>query len=272
MNADEILGQLLALITSLGLKVLGALAIWFAGRWLIKSVGKLFSRLLEKNQHVDKTIVIYLREIISWILTMLLIFSILSIFGIQTTSFAALLAGLGLAVGTAWGGQLSHFAAGIFIQIMRPFKVGDTITGGGVNGTVVDIGVFTTTIVTAGNVQTIVGNNRIFSDIIQNFSTLPYRRIDCNVVLPYHIDPQEAMARLRAAIAAVPNVITDPPPSVTIAEFTINGTNLSIYPYASPENYAQVQADAAQAIAQVIRNIGTPRSELHIIDHTSARD
>lgn len=268
MNTEETWNFLLTHATDLGLKIISALLIWFVGRWAIKLVAKIFSRILEKGQRVDRTLVLYIREIISWLLTLLLILSIFGIFGIQTTSFAALLAGLGLAVGTAWGGLLAHFAAGVFIQLMRPFKVGDTITAAGINGVVTDIGVFTTTIIAAGNVQTIVGNNKIFSDTIQNFSALPYRRIDCSITIPYSIDPQEAMNRFKEAICAIPNVRTNPVPSISIAEFTVDGTRLSICPFAAPENYSQVQSDSTKAIAQVIRSIGTPRSELHIVDHT----
>jgi small conductance mechanosensitive channel len=122
-----------------GLKVLAALAAWIIGRWLIGIALNLFTRALTAGKKVDATLSNYLRSILSVMLTMVLILAIFDIFGVKTTSFAALLAGAGLAIGTAWGGLLTHFAAGVFMQVLRPFKVGDFVQAGGVTGTVTEI-------------------------------------------------------------------------------------------------------------------------------------
>jgi small conductance mechanosensitive channel len=103
-----------------GLKVLAAIAAWIVGRWLISLALRLFSAALLRGKHIDSTLVTYLRSILSVLLNIVLILSILDIFGVKTTSFAALLAGAGLAIGTAWGGLLTHFAAGVFMQVLRP--------------------------------------------------------------------------------------------------------------------------------------------------------
>ena len=161
-----------------GIKIIGAIAAWVVGRWLIGLAGRLMERVFERGGRIDVTVAKYLATIISGFLTLVLILALLGIFGVQTTSFVALLAGLGLAIGTAWGGLLAHFAAGVFLQVLRPFKVGDYVTAGAVTGTVREIGLFFSKIVTSDNVETIVGNNTIFSGTIQNYSTLPYRRVE----------------------------------------------------------------------------------------------
>src|SRR5258708_8441685 len=118
-----------------GTKVLGAIVLWISGRWVIGPITGLLRKIMSRNGHVDPRLAHYLGSILGALLNLLLVLAILQVFGVQTTSFAALLAGLGLAIGTAWGGLLAHFAAGIFLQILRPFKVCDFVTAGGVSRT-----------------------------------------------------------------------------------------------------------------------------------------
>ena len=173
MNVETIVTFLTTQGADLGLKILGALAAWIVGRWLIGLVLRGVGAALERGKKVDATLANYLRSILNVVLNIVLVLAILDIFGVKTTSFAALLAGAGLAIGTAWGGLLTHFAAGVFMQVLRPFKVGDFVQAGGVTGTVHEVGLFGTTIITPDNVLTIVGNNKVFSESIQNFSSLP---------------------------------------------------------------------------------------------------
>jgi hypothetical protein len=163
--------------------------------------------MLKRNGRVDPTLAHYLGSILGSVLNLLLVLAILQVFGVQTTSFAALLAGLGLAIGTAWGGLLAHFAAGVFMQVLRPFKVGDFVTAGGVTGTVQELGLFGTTIITPDNVTTIVGNNKIFSDTISNYSALPVRRVELTAKIANGVDPIDAANRLREAVVKIPNVV-----------------------------------------------------------------
>src|SRR5262249_2583991 len=199
-----------------GTKVLGAIVLWIIGRWVIGLITRLLRAVLERNGRVDPTLAHYLGSILGALLNLLLILAILQVFGVQTTSFAALLAGLGLAIGTAWGGLLAHFAAGVFMQVLRPFKVGDFVTAGGVTGTVRELGLFGTTIVTPDNVTTIVGNNKIFSDTISNYSVLPFRRVELTAKIANGVDPTDAIARLKAAVAKIPNVAENPAPDVEL--------------------------------------------------------
>ena len=152
---DVVLGYL----SSGVMKVGAALAFWIVGRYLIGMIGRLLQQLLQR-QKVDPTLMRYLGNILNVALNIALVVSILGYCGVETTSFAALVAGVGIAVGAAWGGLLSNLAAGAFLIVLKPFKVGDFICAGGVTGTVKEIGLFATAIDTPDNVHTIVGNGK----------------------------------------------------------------------------------------------------------------
>jgi small conductance mechanosensitive channel len=261
VNTETIVTFLSTEGADFALKILGALAAWIIGRWLIGLALRAFGLALERGKKVDATLANYLKSIIGVILNIVLVLSILDIFGVKTTSFAALLAGAGLAVGTAWGGLLAHFAAGVFMQVLRPFKVGDFVSAGGVTGTVHEVGLFGTTIITPDNVLTIVGNNKVFSDSIQNYSTLPVRRVDCVAKVANSVDPLDAIARLKSAIAAIPNVATTPVPDVEILQFTPEGPLLCVRPYTHTAHYWQVYFDTHKAVVATFGAAGYPVPE-----------
>lgn len=244
-----------------GTKVLAAIVLWIIGRWAINLIVGVLRKMLARNERIDPTLAHYLGSILAAILNLLLILAILQVFGVQTTSFAALLAGFGLAIGTAWGGLLAHFAAGIFMQVLRPFKVGDFVTAGGVTGTVKELGIFGTTIISPDNVVNIVGNNKIFSDTISNYSATPVRRVELTAKIANGVDPVDAASRLRAAIAAIPNVAQEPAPDVEILSFTPEGPLLAVRPYASNANYWQVYFDTNRAIVETFKGAGYPTPE-----------
>ena len=244
-------------VTELGIKILAALAFWFIGRWLIGRVVAVMRAALNRN-HVDPTLIKYLGSIVAVALNITLVLGILGYFGIQTTSFAALLAGAGVAIGAAWSGMLGNFAAGAFMLILRPFKVGDFVSVGGVTGTVHELGLFGTTIVTPDSVLTVVGNGKIFADTIQNFSALPVRRVERTAQLAGGVDPLDAIARFKAAVAKIPNVATDPAPEVNLLDMTLVGPVISVRPYTNTEHYWQVYFDTNEMIVRVCREAGWP--------------
>lgn len=245
-----------------GLKLLGAVVAWFVGRWIIGILKRLTSGALQRGRRIDPTLAVYMTAVVGVALNVLLILAILDIFGVKTTSFAALLAGAGLAIGTAWGGLLTHFAAGVFLQVLRPFKVGDQVIVGGVSGLVKEIGLFGTTVVTGDSVIVLVGNNKVLSDNIQNFSTLPARRVDLTAKVDNSVDVREAIERLRAAVAKVPNVAMEPKPDVEILQFTPEGPLLAVRPYTHTDNYWQVYFDTNKAIVETFSAAGYPVPEM----------
>ena len=204
---------------SVGLEILGAIALYIIGRWLISLVVSAVQRVLHKQQ-IEPTVMRFAANTLSVILNFTLVVAILGYFGVQTTTFAALIAAAGLAVGTAWAGLLSNFAAGAFLLVLRPFKVGDFISAGGVVGTVHEIGLFVTTFDTPDHVKTFIGNSKIFSDTIQNFSVNAYRRVDLTAQISGAADPRLAISRLKDRIASIPNVQKEPAVDVTVLSFT----------------------------------------------------
>jgi small conductance mechanosensitive channel len=238
-------------------KVLAAVLFWFIGRWLIHRVIALVQAAMHRNA-VDPTLTRYLGSIISVALNIALVLGILGYFGIQTTSIAAMLAGAGVAIGAAWSGMLGNFAAGAFMLVLRPFKVGDFVSIGGISGTVHELGLFGTTIITPDNVLTLVGNGKVFGDTIQNFSSLPYRRVDRTAQLAAGVSTTEAIARLRAAVATIPNVMTEPGPDVTLLDLNLIGPVLAVRPYCHTDHYWQVYFDTNEAIVRVCREAGWP--------------
>ena len=165
------------------------------------------------RQRLDKTLSTYLRKGLSVVLNAVLLVAILGFFGVETTTFAALVAAGGVAVGVAWGGLLANFAAGAFLVFLRPFKVGDLVSAGGVTGVVDAIGLFGTTLHTPDNVVTIIGNNKVFSETIQNFSANPYRRVELSVTINHAVDHRVAIQLLKERLAAIPNVLDHSRPS-----------------------------------------------------------
>ncbi|MBQ0957797.1 mechanosensitive ion channel family protein [Ideonella sp. 4Y11] len=244
-------------VAELAIKVLASLAFWIIGRWLIGRVVGMIQATMGRN-HVDPTLTKYLGNIAAVALNIALVLGILGYFGIQTTSFAALLAGAGVAIGAAWSGMLGNFAAGAFMLVLRPFKVGDFVSVGGVVGTVRELGLFATTIVTPDNVMTLVGNGKIFGDTMQNFSALPLRRVERTAQLAVGVDPLDAIARLKAAVAAIPNVSAEMPPEVSLLDMNLNGCVIAVRPYCANADYWQVYFDTNEAIVRTAQQAGWP--------------
>jgi small conductance mechanosensitive channel len=263
MNFDNMRETATTVLTAFGLKVLGAIAAWIAGRWLIGIAVRMVSAALAR-QKVDSTLVRYLGSIISVALNVVLVVAILGYFGVETTSFAALVAGLGIAIGAAWAGLLANFAAGAFLVVLRPFRVGDYVRVAGIEGTVLEIGLFATTLQMPDNVVAFVGNNKIFSDTIQNCSSAEYRRVDRTAQLAHSVNVQDAVKKLKETLARIPNVRKTPAPDVEIIDFTPRGPVLAVRGYAHTDHYWQVYFDINRAIADTFGGAGYPVPEEHV--------
>ena len=263
MDFDSIMKTASATLTVFGMKILGAVIAWVVGRYLIRLAVRMLSHALFR-QHIDATLQRYLGTMLNVSLTILLIVALLGYFGVETTSFAALVAALGIAVGAAWAGLLANFAAGAFLIILRPFRVGDLVKAGGIEGTVKEIGLFATTIITPDNVSSFVGNNKIFSDTIQNYSISPHRKVERTAQLAHTVDVHDAITRLKESIARIPNVLKDPSPVVEIADFNSRGPVLAVKPSVHPDHYAQVYFDTNRVIAETFGAAGYPVPEEYV--------
>lgn len=257
INLGHIQDLLINAATDVGLKIMAAIAIWIIGRWLIGITLRVIKLGLQR-QHIDATILRYAHSVVSVTLNILLVIGILGNFGIQTTSFAALIATAGVAIGAAWAGLLSNFAAGIFIIVLRPFKVGDTIRAVGITGTVKEIGLFSSTLYTSDNIATIIGNTKILGDNIQNYTNTPYRRVDMKYQISSAADPITAMALLREKVSEIENVLDQPVVEVNILEFNLVGPVLAVRPYCKNENYWQVYFDTNRVMSESLNAAGFP--------------
>jgi small conductance mechanosensitive channel len=244
-------------VADLAIKIVAAIAFWIIGRWLIGQVIGVIQAAMNRN-NIDPTLTKYLGSIVAVSLNIALVLGILGYFGIQTTSFAALLAGAGVAIGAAWSGMLGNFAAGAFMLVLRPFKVGDFVGIGGIVGTVKELGLFATTLVTPDNVVTLVGNGKVFGDTIYNYSSNPVRRVERTAQLAGGVDALDAITRLKAAVAQIPNVATSPAPEVTLLDINLNGTVIAVRPYTHTDHYWQVYFDTNEAMVRVAQEAGWP--------------
>lgn len=247
----------------IGGKLIGSIVLWIIGRMIIGGVQRMAERGLQSRK-IDPTLGRYVHSVLGVTLTILLLLAILSLFGVETTSFAGLLAAAGVAIGMAWSGLLSNFAAGVFLMVLRPFKVGDMVTVAGITGVIKEIGLFSSSLDTADNIRTYIGNTKIFGDTIQNYTTNPYRRVELKAQLANSVDVNDAMKRLRERLTKIPNVTKDPAPSVELLEFTNYGPVLAVRPFCHNDHYWDVYFAANEAIVEVCSQAGYPVPETHI--------
>ena len=257
MDMNALLQPTIATLVALAWKIGGALALWIAGRMLITFALRLLGGAFEKQQF-DVTLARYIHTTLKILLNVALVVAILGFFGVETTTFAALIAAGGVAIGVAWGGLLSNFAAGAFLVFLRPFKVGDFVTAGGVTGTVDSVGLFGTVINTPDNVYTIVGNSKVFADTIQNFSVNPYRRVDLTATISNSVDHREAIRLIKERLAGIPNVLPTPSPDVDVLQFTPAGPLLCVRPYCNNQHYWQVYFDTNRVVREAFGEAGYP--------------
>ena len=231
-------------------KVLGAFAIWIVGGFFIKIAQRLLRATLNKRL-VDATLVNYANATSSFILKAFLILAILGVFGIETTSFSALLAATGVAIGMAWSGLLSNFAAGIFLIVLRPFKVNDTITAAGITGVVREIGLFATTLDNADNLRIFVGNNKIFSDNILNYSANSFRSISFRIQLTPITHPLRAIEQFSKKLQALPDLKA--PVVGEITEFNPLGVVITLKTACHQIDYANLLSAGNQIVFETMQ-------------------
>jgi len=257
MNIDHVLLTIQDQGVTIGLRVLGALTIWFVGRLVIRTVLRLLDGALARRR-TDATLIRYAHSMTSVVLNLALVIAVLGFFGVETTSFAALIAAGGVAIGMAWSGLLANFAAGVFLLILKPFKVGDLISAGGIVGTVRELGLFATTMETVDGIVTYVGNNKLFGDNIQNMTNSHARRVDLLAQLAHGVDAADAQRRLKERLTGIAGVLATPSPTVEIIEFNELGTVLVVRPFCDNANYWGVYFAANAAIHEVFGAAGFP--------------
>ncbi|GAB1857878.1 small-conductance mechanosensitive channel MscS [Flavobacteriaceae bacterium MHTCC 0001] len=222
-----------------GPKVLTAIAIWIIGSWVIKLINKAASKVMDKSNY-DVSLKKFLLNLIKWSLKILLIISILGTLGIETTSFAAILAAAGLAVGMALQGSLANFAGGVLLMIFKPIKIGDLIEAQGELGVVKEIEIFTTKLTSPTNKEIIIPNGTLSNGNITNYSTEGKLRVDLTIGVSYDADIKQTKDILLKVLTDNPKVLQDPAPSVNVSELADSSVNFAVRPYATVADYWDV--------------------------------
>jgi small conductance mechanosensitive channel len=222
-----------------GPKVIGAILIYIVGSWIIKKLMKVLRKGMSAQEY-DKSLQKFLLSLAKWALTIFLIITVISMLGVETTSFAALIAAAGLAIGLALQGSLSNFAGGVLLIIFKPYKIGDLIEAQGVLGSVKEIEIFTTKLITPQNKLAIIPNGAMANGNIINYTAEGKMRVDTTVGVDYGADIRKTKEVLLEMLKANPKVLQDPAPSVNVEELGDSSVNLAVRPFCKPEDYWDV--------------------------------
>ena len=222
-----------------GPKIIGAILIYIIGSWVIKKLIGVVNKGMTKQEY-DESLKRFLLNLAKWALTIFLIITVISTLGVETTSFAAVIAAAGLAIGLALQGSLSNFAGGVLLIIFKPYKIGDLIEAQGVLGNVKEIEIFTTKLITPENKLAIVPNGAMANGNIVNYTAEGKIRVDTTVGVAYDSDLQKTKDVLLAMLKSNPLVLQDPAPSVNVSELADSSVNLAVRPFCKPEDFWDV--------------------------------
>ncbi len=223
MSSEEIFNVILDTITKWGLKVIAAIAIYVIGAWLIRRVKRLLHKVFTRR-NVEASLASFTSSFVSISLNVMLIVILVSILGVPTSTFAALLAAGGMAVGMALSGTLQNFAGGIMILLFKPFKVGDYIEAAGHEGVVDAINITSTQIHTYDNLIIFLPNGTVANSEIKNYSIANTRRATWKINIEYTEDSQKVIDALLALVKADPRVLQDPAPYSVVSDLNVDGS------------------------------------------------
>ena len=236
-------------------KVIAALVILVAGWWIIGMLMRAFKHFLSKKD-LDPTLQKFLADLLGWTLKILLIVTVISQLGIATTSFAAIIGAAGLAIGLALQGSLANFAGGVLIMIFKPFKVGDLIEAQGVLGTVKEIQIFTTKLVSPENKLIIIPNGALSNGTITNYTAEGKLRLDLVFGVSYDADIKQVKDLLTQIVTSHPKVLKEPAPTIRVVELADSSVNFAVRPWVKPEDYWDVYFDLTEQIKQALDQAG----------------
>ena len=238
-NAELWIDKGIDFVIGYGPKILGAILLFLIGSWVIKKIIKVSERVMSKSNY-DESLQRFLMNLSSWALKVLLVILVVSTLGVDVTTFAAVIAAAGLAVGLALQGSLSNFAGGVLLMIFKPYRIGDLIEAQGELGVVKEIEIFTTKIITPQNKLTIIPNGAMANGNITNYTAEGKIRVDTVVGISYDEDIRKAKEVLLEVLTSNDKVLKDPAPSVNVLELADSSVNFAVRPYCKPEHYWDV--------------------------------
>lgn len=267
MDFSNQLDMLADIGTRFGVKVVAALAVLIIGRWVAKALANSMNKVLTRR-NVDPTLTPFLVSVTYWGLMSAVIVAAINQVGVATASIIGILGAAGLAIGLALQGSLSNLAAGVMLLIFRPFKVGDFVEIGGINGTVESLHLFSTDLKTGDNKQVIVPNGQVFGEAITNYSAKPLRRVDMVFGIGYEDDIDQARKTISAVLEADERVLDDPAPLIAVHALADSSVNFAVRPWVKTEDYWGVYFDTHEAIKKRFDaegiSIPYPQTDVHL--------
>jgi small conductance mechanosensitive channel len=268
MFEDANLEEVYRTILAYGLDVLGAVAVlivgWIASKW----ARRITRKGMERRPDVDITLTKFFSNLIGWIVLAVAVIAALEMFGVQTTSFVALLGAAGLAIGLAFQGTLSNFAAGVMLLVFRPFKVGDAIKVAGETGKVDELGLFMTNLDTFDNRRIVIPNSNIFGSVIETITFHPTRRVDVSVGTEYPADLDKVRTVLESAAQNVPGRLDDPEPQVVLLELGSSSIDWQVRVWAPTSDFWTVRQATTRLVKKHLDEAGIgipfPQMDVHL--------
>jgi len=271
---ENILSQIQEWATNSGLKVIGAILILIVGRIIAGIVKRLLRRAMQRKQDVDPSLVNFVGSLGYALIIIFSFVAAMAKFGIETTSFVAVLGATGFALGFALQGSLSNFASGVMLLIFRPFKVGDVVNAAGVQGSVKEIQLFNTILATPDNVQIIVPNGKLYGDIIKNFSSYDTRRVDLVIGIGYTSSIDKSIEVMMRLIKADKRVLSDPAPMIAVSELADSSVNFVVRSWVNASDYWGVKFDLTRQIKEEFDKEGIeipfPQQVVHHVNEPAA--
>ena len=247
MHLEQVMGQLINWSLDAGRHILVAVVVYVIGHYAVKFINHLVTKLMERRK-MESTLQTFLRSFVNITLQILLIISVVGALGINTTSFAALLASAGVAVGMALSGNLQNLAGGIIILLFKPYKVGDWVEAQGTSGTVQEIQIFHTILLTADGKKVYVPNGAMSSGTIQNVTLTPNRRIEWTIGVEYGEDIDRVRAVCTELLKADKRILPDPAPMVALTELADSSVNVLVRGWVANADYWDVLFDMQERI------------------------
>ena len=240
---NEFIAKALNSCIDLGGRILAALIIFIIGKLIVNWINRLFAKMLEKRK-VDASIQSFLKSIVNITLLVLLFLAVIGKLGIELTSFAALLASAGVAIGMALSGNLSNFAGGVIILVFRPYKVGDYIEAStGASGTVTDIQIFHTVLTTPDNRIVFAPNGAMSGAVVTNYSRKDTRRVDFSFGVEYGTDFELAKSTIMEVICKDSRILKDPAPFIELGALAESSVNITVRVWVNAADYWGVNFD-----------------------------
>lgn len=269
---DQLLEQLQDISTRFGLRIVAAVVILIIGRWVAGLLRRIVRRAMTKRG-VEASLVSFVSNLTFVGLMVFVVLAVLSQFGIQTTSFIAVVGAAGLAIGLALQGALANFAGGVLMLIFRPFKVGDYIEGAGVAGTVEEIEIFTTQLKTPDNKTVIVPNSKLTGDNLVNYSAKDTRRVDLVIGVGYGDNLDKVRKAIADVLAADARILKEPAPTIAVLELADSSVNFAVRPWVKTADYWAVHFDTTEAIKKRFDaegiSIPFPQRDVHMYQATA---